>query len=403
MENDVNLASVGENWYAQHTGQDHITIYRSVMGEPAWVTAFDGSSTTVSNQKVHGQLLAFQDYHNLYLFHADTHEMIWSTPYDQQRLLGFSKDGTKLWYADGKETLVAVDTATGQTEAQAITVDAQGAEVSIRGTFFLEDDCLYYVVGGLETPLLTAWNLKTNEKNTCPLAFDTEEDIMYWSWEAIAAKDGYVWLWGHEKVCLEANLQTGAVRCLDTETDSRPVVAVTEDGSKAAVTVGAAVCIQTPGQDDSKLIRLENANPGSLHYQGDILFVLCDNGYLYRLNRDGDCLSQTRLEVSAEFAQQLLSSSADYSRIRWHFTADNQLILNAMGTGNVIDCETWSVRTSIGDFLMYDEENNALICQLTDGVGAYPVYETRQLLEMAADALKDFHLTQEQKTAYGIQ
>ena len=97
MENDVNLASVGENWYAQHTGQDHITIYRSVMGEPAWVTAFDGSSTTVSNQKVHGQLLAFQDYHNLYLFHTDTHEMIWSTPYDQQRLLGCSNDGTKLW------------------------------------------------------------------------------------------------------------------------------------------------------------------------------------------------------------------------------------------------------------------------------------------------------------------
>ena len=93
----------------------------------------------------------------------------------------------------------------------------------------------------------------------------------------------------------------------------------------------------------------------------------------------------------------------NYSRIRWHFTADNKLILNAMGTGNVIDCETWSVRTSIGDFLMYDEENNALICQLTDGVGAYPVYETQQLLEMAADALKDFHLTQEQKAAYGIQ
>ena len=133
-----------------------------------------------------------------------------------------------------------------------------------------------------------------------------------------------------------------------------------------------------------------------------MLFALCDNGALYRLDEKGTCLSQTVLQVSSDFADRLFGTTTDPAGIRWQFVGEDMLVINAFGIGNVVDCQSWGLRTSIADFLMYDENNGYLVCQLGNAIGAYPLYDTPALLELAEEALGSFSLTKEQKLSYGI-
>lgn len=402
MKNDVSLAAVRESYYALHLGGDHITIYRSVVSEPDWRCDL-GSSITPKNRKISGQYLAFEDYSYLYLFDTQSRTLCRKIERGQNQLLGFSADGTKLWYTEGKETLHTLDIATGNSTSASIPVAQADSGASIRGKFFLQGDCLYYVIGGMEKPELVSWNLNTQEEKRCTLTFETEEDIAYWSWEALAVAGDYLWLWGQERILLEVDMTSGNAQCLAEQTVRRPAFAVQDGGEKVAFTDQGCICLKIPGQAEITVIAPEQANAGSLYLHGDTLLALCDNGFVYRMDDSGNQLSQTKLQVASGFGNSLLSISTDLSAISWHFTADNKLIVNALGTGNVIACDTWTVGATVSDFLMYDESEGFLICRLTNAIGGYRVYETAQLLQMAGEALNGFVLTQEQKVSYGIE
>lgn len=401
MKNDISHAASGATWYALHTDSDHVTLYRSVVGEPDW--QYDlVLSTTLSNRITCGQYLAFQDYSYLYLMDLEARSIIWQTERDNNELMGFSTDGTKLWYVSGKETVCTLNIATGNVASNQITMDVKNPNASIRGKFFLVDDCLYYMIGGTEKCLLVSWNLTTQEKITYNLDINTPEDITYWSWEVLSADGDYIWLWGHEQLLLELNTVTGETIILAEQTSQRPVITVQDTGNKIAFVNQGVVCTKTPGDDKISEITLDNANAGSVCYSGEKLLVLCDNGFMYRLDNYGNIVSQTKLFVDSSFSSLLLSNT-DPTMVTWQFTQDNKLVLNALGTGNIIDCETWGVFNSIPYFLSYDEKNDCLICQSPSSICAYPVFDTAELIEMAKDELNGFDLSQEQKVSYGIE
>ena len=401
MDNGVNLAAIGEKWYAQHAGQDHVTIYTSVMGEPEWYLNY-GLTTTVKNLKTAGNYLAFQDYSYLYLLDTETQTLCWAAEKGSKELLGFSQDGTTLWYADGNTHVTSVNIATGAEKTKSVPIHVKSSTAAVRGTLLLQNDRLYYAVGNLDVPVVACWDLNTNELQTCPLSFDMEEEIAYWSWEPLAAGGEHVWLWGQMNTLLEVDMATGNVFCLSQQTPRSPAVVLSQDAQTVAIANDGSIYLKAPGQKDFTTITLENANAGSLCFQGEHLLALCDNGVLYRLDSQGTCLAQTALQVDDDFASRLLSSSNHARDISWHFTQDDLLVVNALGVGNLVDCKNWAVRTSITDFLLYDEANSRLICQISGGLAAFPVYDTQELLEMAAEALRGFQLTQEQKVSYGI-
>lgn len=401
MANDVSHAAIGERWYAHHTGLDHVTVYTSVMGQPEWTTAIDGLASS-KNRYVSGRYVALQDYSFLYLFDTESHALIWSEEKGDRELLGFSADGTKLWYAEGKAAVTGLDIASGKADSRQLPLYTSDSGVMVRGRIALFHDQLYYVVGGLDVPLLMRWDLNTDETSIIPIALEAVEDLPYWSWEPLNVSGNHLWLWGDEQVLLEVDLDSGAIHCLADQTSSRPWVAIREDGEAVAVTLAGKILLKTPGTEQTSVITLENANAGSLCFHGNTLLALCDNGTLYRLDETGQILSQTILQVSSDFAGNLFSFFLDPRSISWHFTSDNTLVLNALGMGNVIDCDTWAVRTSIADFLMYEETGNLLICRLGSSIEAYRLYDTPALLEMAAQALNGFQLTREQKVSYGI-
>ena len=395
MEASVRTAAIGkDSWYVHYLLDDHLTVYRTVSAEPDWVSEV-GSTGTPLKQSIRGTRTVFLNFDNIYLFDAATRRMVWQTAYEWQTMLGFSQGGTKLWYTDTLQSLTAVDTATGETETLALPLP-EGA--SAGSCFLLSGNSVYYITDGAETPLLNTLDLNTGDAVTCPLILEAEAGLASCSnWQALGAQGSWLWFWDGSKVLLEADLNTGAVRCVYENLQNYPDIALREDGTQAAITVGSNILIRTPGAGYSTVFTPENGNPVSVRYHGEDLLVLCDNSYLYRLDAAGQCLSRILLDTNGSL------NDSDLARIIWQFTADDRLILNIKGTANVIDCSLWTVRASMDNFLMYDEATGDLICRLADTICGYRLQDTEGLLKLAEETLKGFRLTQEQKTAYGIQ
>ena len=392
MESSVSMAAIGkDSWYVQYLLDDHLTVYRSVSAEPAWVSEV-GNTGTPRLQSIRGSRTIFLNYYDIYLFDAATRQMVWQTEYNWQTMLGFSKDTSKLWYTDKMTELTAVDTTTGEISTMALPMPANATTASC---FLLSDDLLYYIVDDLPVVQLQILDLNTGAVEAIPLV---DADVSsHPNWQALGMRDGFFWIWDGRNELWEVDIATGTVRYLHKNLSATSDLAIGEDGTKIAVTTGSNILIHTPGAGHSTVFTVDDCNPVSVRYYGNELLVLCDNSYLYRLDENGKCLSQTLLSSGGSL------SADDLARIIWQFAADGKLILSIKGTANVIDCSLWTVRATIDNFLMYDESTGDLVCRLAETICGYHLLETEELLKTAEEALNGFRLTQEQKIAYGIQ
>lgn len=398
MKDGVSGAAIGENCYAYHWLGDHVTIYRKVAGEPAW--KYDmGSTISIQRLKEWGPYLAGQTSSKLYLFDTESRTLLWTMDREKKEILGFSSDGTTLWCSDGRTAVTAMDVTTGTCETLEIPAD-QG-EIKSSPAFF--NDCLYYVLGDLEQPLVATWNLNTLQQNTCPLQIDTEESYTYWSWEILHAEGQYLWLWRTNGMLVEVDLQTGIAQYVFQETSHRPFIAISDDGAFMATCNEETIRIRKPGQDTVLDITLDGAKAGNLYFHKNNILALCDNRFVYRFDLSGNLLSQTELQIdSPSFSSNLISSGTTSAWISWQAIDGNKLIINAMGSGNVIECDTWALQASITNFLAYDANSNSLVCIPAGGIAGYSLYNTAELLAIAAEELGSFQLTPEQKISYGI-
>ena len=401
MKNGVSAAAVGEGCYSLHWEEDHVTVYQSISGKPAWESPM-GGGFNVKKQKVWGQYLAFQDSTKQYLVDMESKALLWTMEKGEKELLGFSSDGKKVWYVEGQQEITEADVSTGKCVTVSLELK-EGDSIRMYGDLTFFDDCLYYVIRQDNIPQLVCWDLNTGEKESCVLQVETQEDISSWYWDICQVEGRYAWLLGNSKMLLEVDLQTGKTQQIIQEASRRPAVAVHPDGKCVAVSNDEKIYLKKPGQNSVSTIELNNAIAGSLYFHEDMLLALCDNGFIYRFNLSGKYLGQTELWVSSQFSYELFSYYADLSKQTWQFTEDNKLIVNAVGQGNVIDCESWTVTATISNFLLYDARSNCLVCKVGSAISGYTLYDTAALLKVAKEELGDFQLTQEQKLAYGIE
>ena len=398
MVDNVQQAVMMENCYSLHLQKDHVTVYRNMTGKPAWESPVEGGFS-VNNCKVWGSLLAFQDSRNQYLFDLEQKTFLCIQEKGQKDLLGFSADGRKLWYAEGTKAVTEMDIATGSCSTRELGLPEE-ERVSLYEKFAFFGECLYYTVRSAEGPKLVCWNLNTNEKTSCILQVETEEDITGWYWDILQAKGDRVWLQGHGKMMLEADLPTGKAQIILPESirwsavdAKREIVAFSQENK---------IYLKAPGKAEMTVIELDNTRASSMCFRDGVLFALCNNACVYRFAPSGNLLSQTELQVDSQFSYYISRSDADASKLSWHFTEDNTLVVNALGTGSVIDCENWTVKAAVSNFLLYDEKSNCLVCKVGSALAGYTLYDTAELLALAQEDLNGFQLTQEQKASYGI-
>ena len=137
-------------------------------------------------------------------------------------------------------------------------------------------------------------------------------------------------------------------------------------------------------------------------FYGDALLVLCNDGQLYRYDREGECLSQTALQIFNTFsanAGRPLESPLD---VFWHFTTDGDLILNAFGAGNVICCDTWQVKAYVPNLFAYRESSDEFLTVRNGILRVFRRHTLAEQMEKARQILGSFTLTEEQKKYYGL-
>jgi hypothetical protein len=328
-----------------------------------------------------------------------TRELIWAGERSGGQLLGFSEDGSCLYYTMGQEVLVTVDAATAEGRGEALPL-GEGERLS--ANLLLQKDRLYFAANGPQGPMLVTMDVNSGVSKAVSLTRQDESGEVSSLWYVLGAKGDIVWLWNGDGQAVELDLQTEQIRVLAEETTQRPVVVTDPAGDRIAMANNFGITVYGP-EGGETFLSLDGGSAGSLCFREEELLALCDNGFLYRFGMDGQVLSRTKLEVDVLFAEHLISADADPSAVLWQFTPEGKLVINARGTGNVIDCGTWGLTACMTEFLAWDGSTNTLVCSLTDTLAGFPLYTTEELLTLARQELGSFALTQEQRAAYGIE
>lgn len=397
-QNGVSMGQIGENLYLHYSNCDYVTVFRTEMPDPEWILPVE-QELSIELQTVSGHYLACRDYYYVYLFDLQSRELVWMDERSRGGLLDFSEDGSRLYYIKDSHVLVELDIAAGKAEGYVLP-DEEGLLHS--EGFLLRDNLLYYVIEAAEGEKVVRLDLQTGESLVRDIPTPEQVQETWRGWYALEAKEDYIWLWAHEQLLIEMNVDTGAYRILTEETTQRPAVAADSEGEHVAVADNGGISLRKIGGEEERFLPLDGAAAGSLHFRNGELLALCTNGVVYRFDADGAVLSRTALTVGYDFAGRLVEANTNPREILWQFTPDGKLVLNLRGEGSVIDCETWGVTASVSYFLAWDESSDTLVCDLADSLAGFPMYETGQLLELARQELGSFTLTGEQKAAYGI-
>lgn len=395
-EAGVLQAAVGDTFFSLRQEGTQVTLYRQLQATPAWECPFEGYLTMLRRFSS-GQYVAFEDYNNYYLLDMGSRTITWSCPKTDGQLLGFAQDGGKLWYLE-QGSLHALDTASLTVDSHLLDTSIAGDGAALQSSVLLSGDSFFCFLRSPMQFMLVQLDLSSRQVTTYGLPMEEGEDIATVRFELLASHGQQLWLFGSGGRVLELDLSTGSVCEVCRELPQKPFVAVREDGC-IAITHEENVLLHTPGQDGVMTVSLNNAKAGRVCFYGNDLLVLGDNGFLYRFDVSGTLLAQLALEVGDTFAQDLFSSFADPSQISWNFGEDG-LLLVVFGSGNVIDLESWALRSVVENCIARHEDT--YLCTAQGSFRGIPAHSTEDLLELAAETLGDFRLTDEQLSAYGL-
>ena len=385
-----------DGFYALKFGGSAVMVYREQAAEESWLVPVEGTASA-SDSLVFEDLVAVQNYSQIYLYDITAHAVRWQTAGGSRKLLAFSQDGAKLWCADGNRRLVEFDTATGVESVLDLEAEAQELNGAVSGNLSLQEDILFYTLSSYDGGYQLVCRDMTSGESTLLALPESAEQC-----RAVKKYGQYLWLHSSEETILEADLSSGSVRKIQEGVAQCLSGAVSSEGTVALAGLNR-IFLLTPGAGISATIELGETACGSLCFFGNQLLALCDDGFIHRFDSAGALLSKIQLQVTSQFAESLTDSSALRDSVRWQFTQDGKLVLNAFRTGNVVDCESWKPVSSLTNFLHFSESENCFICYINGGVVGYHRCNLEELLTLAQQALGSFSLTVEQKASYGLE
>lgn len=391
MEGTLNQAGIRSGLFGLQIGGTHVVIYRTLQKDYLWNAALPDGLDPI-DYRFHADQIAFTDSGRICLFDLKEQDLRWVQDRNYEELLGFSSDGAKLWTVTSDSQLKAYTTSDGQSVCEAFPLQFGGSTFRIISDVLLRDDSLCYLVCNDLQVLVVSWNPNTGETHTAQLPEGSEPD----GYELLGCTGLYVWISADSESIYALDLTDGTARLIADNPEGTPGV-FCQDGNHAAVYTDGKLRVY----DALTLLfetDLEQTVPVSVHYRNSETLALCDNGYLYRFDSSGVLLSQTKTLGYNRYG----SGFNGPQRITCQFTEDGKLILNIFPMGNIIDCDTWEVCTTIPEFLLYHPGENSFIIRTDAGIAALPRYSLNELLALAEKQLNGFRLTEEERRAFGL-
>ena len=403
LDSTVDRAAVNQGVFIHIPLSSQVTVYRSLRDEGAM--AVDCADTLNSSYRlVSGDSLMIWNFNKLYMLDMAQRNLRWKQELSYgHKILGFSGDGTKLWlWSNYDKKVLCFAVCDGTQTDFAVEMKLFDSYTALESDLFCHQDALYYILECDGTTQLRRVDLLSGTETlqlSIP-AFAGETINHGTNTKFLTVNGNYAWVWkDQEKVCV-IDLSTGNVSDILTQITTQPVCS--PDGELLLMAAGNQLNLYRWDGTKVLSVDLEEKKGISVCAHDDQLLVLCDDGVVYRYDRNGHCLSQVLLELYNTFFSNAAYPLDEPLDIFWCFTPDGDLILNAFGAGNIIACDSWQSRAFIPNLCVYLPHRDEIVCLSDQKLFVYHRYTTQEQLQKATDALGSFRLTLEQLQYYGI-
>lgn len=401
MEGELNQGYIdfdspyGATYYVSPRITTQIYVYRYTCDD-TW-TAFtqDSYSLSTKTSLSSPNYLAQMQYNNtLYILNLHDHEMLTVQNINGTTLIAFSEDESSLWIRKNSGDAICVDTATGLFTEYSLPVYPEDSKLS--SGFLYTKGILYYTCSNSEETSLCSFDPKS-ETGKVILTIQEPNAISL----NAATKDFSIVTDSEQKTLLIRHSNGEQILISDT-CSVIPAFAANEENKQYAVASSNTVNLLDSNGNPVGKIDLQSNQAISLYYYEDTLYVLCDDGLVYRYTAAGQAVDRIALDLFDTFFSKVQSKSVNPGDITWTVTPNHEILLTVFRAGNLINHESGGVRGYILNCYGYDAASDFFLVSDDRGIGSYPRRDTQQVIAIARDALNGFTLTQEQKDYYGI-
>jgi len=407
MENGLLMGHNNNGTFVLPQLSSSVLLYRSTYDDS--YEAFSGEyDDYIDDMCTHGNLLATYGYGWINLFDQSTRELLWKQELGYSyTLLGFSDDGSTL-YLQYRTTICALDVASGdRTEWEFYSSDfytGYGMYYDCIKSYDNTVCCMLYPYGVKECYIMFA-DCLTQE--TVILPFIVEEDISDWSSYGntpiiMDLTDTHVLIFAGIGHLYRYDRVTNEITVITDDCPQDFVFLSDPDHDRMYFRVNNGILITDGAGNAVQTIPLTDLFPVSFYLYEDMLLFLGSDGMVHRYDGEGNSLGRTALNVFTNFFAQSNSISAQNVPVSWAVTPDNELVVNVFRMGNIINTQAWAHTASVQHLVVYNEGSDSFICQSEDMIYAYKRRSLGDILSLAKTVLKDFELTEETRTYYGL-
>jgi len=403
MEEKIDSAVVNQGYYVHTPLGRHVTLYRSLRDEAGVV--FEGEfKNNPEARLICGRYMAVPGYAELWMLDLETISVLWQKELEYGwETLGFSRNGEELWMWNKRDKCAAaLRTATGKSRE--VPLFLGDWYTYLESNMLLLDDTLMYILetdGKMELQRMNLFD--GSQMEPVDLRFFAKEERDYSATtELITGNDEYLWIRKDEAQLYVLNLQTGELQRIAEDAVQLPVLTWDERGESLLYPCGNELLHMMADGTVVRRIHLGEKKGVSACFYGSEYLVLCDDCEVYRYDQTGKQLSVTGLSVYDSFSSKVAYLKLGEPQLFWHITGDGDVILNAFGAGNIIECENWQSRAFVPNLFACSEDGNTLICRSNYRFVAFDRYSTREQMEKGRRALGDFQLSEEERRAYGL-
>ena len=397
-------AIVNQGYFVHVPLENQVTVYRSTRDAQGTTYTGKVSSVLLTCRTRDDHMLGWTG-SVLYLFDTNRKTLLWQQePGYGWELLDFSKDGTRLWMVNkGRACVAEFSVQDGTMTEIPIAFDIDDRFSVLESDFFFAEDTLMYILKQDGRMQLQHVDLNTGERDLVLELEELKQDTINYSANSsfVLASDTHVWILHNENVYV-IDLDTGRIQQILSGISSKPAYARDASNGELIVAAGTSLLLATPDGRITSRIELGDKKGVSVYYCNSQILTLCDDGAVYRYDRQGNLLSKTPIELYDTFYSNVSGTIKDPMDICWWQTDDGDLILKAFNAGNIIDCSHWQSRAFVPYLYAYIPSRDEVVCFAEYQFHAYPRYTTQQQILRAQDVLGDFRLSEEQLKFYGL-
>ena len=415
FKEDINQGFAGKGVFIEQSYTREILAYQSVKDEN-WQIFSGDYDPTISHRTTWGSLVAIDNYDGICLFDAQQQKHLWTLPEENGEnysLLGFSKDGSKLWATNNEGEILCIDPKTGEKSSYQ---QPKEIEESVRLYYYndsynnccMVDGVIYSKAKNLRNNDIYLVSFDTaTQQSALMMVCPVEPGASSLTGQILAVNQGVACLWEESAAKVyKIDLVANTVEVFLEDAQTRPAIRFLDDAGTCMLCMENTVKLYNPDGTEMFCIQLEDQKGVSGYLTSDQLLVLTDAGNITRFDLSGKKLGEIACDIYTSFATSF--SLYGPGEIRWTQTADGDLFLDIYDAGNLIDCDTWQMRSWVPDCVAYLPTLNKVVTVGKDGetyemkMGSFPLYSLEDLKKMAEKALNGYTLTQEQKEQYGV-